>query len=65
MQLFHLKTDRGERKSLLKEHADRVESLLMLLNKEVSRGRSTPGNPVSNDRDVTFLPKGVSLPAAE
>lgn len=65
MQLFNLKTDRGERKNLIDEHPERVASLFRLLNNEVTQGRSTPGKPVSNDRDVTFLPKGVSPPDTE
>jgi arylsulfatase A len=65
MQLFDLNRDRGERKNLLDEHPERVATLLRQLKKDVSQGRSTPGNPVSNDREVTFLPKGVSLPVRE
>ena len=65
MQLFDLKSDRGEKRNLLDKHADQAAALLKQLNLEVTQGRSTPGNPVSNDRDVTFLPKGVSLPDQE
>jgi arylsulfatase A len=65
LQLFDLKGDRGERKNLHAEHPERVASLLRQLKQEVSQGRSTSGSPVSNDRDVTFLPKGVSLPERE
>lgn len=65
MQLYNLKSDRGERKNLIDVHPERVNSLLRSLSHEVARGRSTPGKPVSNDRDVSFLPKGVSLPAGE
>lgn len=65
MQLFDLKVDRGEQKNLLDEHPERVATLLRQLNREVKQGRSTSGNPVSNDRDVTFLPKGVALPVRE
>jgi arylsulfatase A len=39
--------------------------LLKLLSKEVSQGRCTPGNKISNDREVVFLPKGVSLSPAK
>ncbi len=62
MQLFNLNADRGELNNLLKEHPEVVEELLLLLSKEVSQGRCTPGKPVSNDRDVQFLPAGVSMP---
>jgi arylsulfatase A len=41
-----------------------VAELLLLLNAQVQAGRSTPGNQLTNDRDVTFLPEGVSLPTA-
>lgn len=63
LQLYHLKTDRGERKNLLDQHPDRVNQLLLLLDDLVSSGRSTPGKPVANDRDVTFLPNGVQPPS--
>jgi arylsulfatase A len=65
MQLYDLQSDRGEQANLLEQHPDRVAALLQLLTKQVAEGRSTPGRPVSNDRDVTFLPKGVSLPATD
>ena len=63
MQLFNLKDDRGERKNLLKENPEQVAALLKQLAQEVANGRSTAGNPVSNDRDVEFLPAGVSMPS--
>lgn len=65
MQLYNLKADRGERKNLINEHPDQVVSLLRLLNTEVTQGRSTPGKPINNDREVTFLPQGIALPVAE
>lgn len=64
MQLFNLKTDRAEQTNLLQKEQKRVSSLLNLLNEQVTQGRCTPGNAVSNDRVVSFLPKGVSLPKA-
>ena len=63
MQLFHLGDDPGERRNLVAEHPERVASLLRTLDEEVRRGRSTPGEPISNDREVTFLPAGVKMPA--
>ncbi|MDF1739083.1 MAG: arylsulfatase [Verrucomicrobiales bacterium] len=62
MQLYNLKNDRSEQSNLLHEHPAKVNELLRLLNEEVTRGRSTPGEAVSNDRNVTFLPAGVLLP---
>ena len=63
MQLFHLGDEPGERRNLVAEHPERVASLLRTLDEEVRRGRSTPGEPSSNDREVTFLPAGVKMPA--
>ncbi len=62
MQLFNLKSDRGEQKNLVQENPDKVNELLQQLASEVQQGRCTPGNPVSNDRDVSFLPAGVTMP---
>ncbi|MFT5128609.1 MAG: arylsulfatase A [Rhodothermales bacterium] len=62
MQLFNLDEDRGERTNLLASQPEKVASLLKLLDRQVSNGRCTPGEAVKNDRDVTFLPKGVSMP---
>lgn len=56
MQLFDLATDKSERKNLADKHPDKVKTLLQLLDDQVSRGRCTPGEAVSNDRNVTFLP---------
>jgi arylsulfatase A len=62
MQLFNLDEDPSERKNLLSEQPEKVKSLLRLLDRQVRRGRCTPGEAVSNDRKVTFLPAGVTLP---
>ena len=62
LQLYNLQEDRGERTNLAKQHPERVASLLRLLDQQVTEGRSTPGTPVTNDREVTFLLEGVSLP---
>ena len=58
IQLYNLKADKAEQNNLFKQRKDKVKELLDLLEKEVSSGRCTPGKPVSNDRKVTFLPKG-------
>ena len=62
LQLYNLKNDPGERKNLAETNPELVETLLNLIVKEVSAGRSTPGNRVPNDREIKFLPKGVSPP---
>ena len=60
MQLFNLRSDRGEQTNLVEDNPQQVERLLQLLSKEVENGRCTPGNPVANDREVKFLPRGSS-----
>jgi arylsulfatase A len=62
MQLFNLAHDPGEHENLLSKDPARVETLLLLLARQVERGRCTPGEAVANDRDITFLPDGVALP---
>ncbi|MEM6674526.1 MAG: arylsulfatase [Planctomycetota bacterium] len=64
LQLFNLDEDPGERTNLVSEHPERVAALLRLLDDQVRRGRSTPGDPVPNDRAIEFLPDGVALPPA-
>ena len=64
LQLFNLKTDRGERENLLQKEPERVSALIHLLNRQVAQGRCTPGKAVSNDRKVSFLPKGISSPVS-
>ena len=65
MQLFNLADDPGEQRNLVLAHPDKVRELISLLDRQVHRGRCTPGEAVSNDRDVTFLPDGISLPPGE
>jgi arylsulfatase A len=65
MQLFNLEDDPGEQNNLVSEQPDQVGMLLTLLNQQVQNGRCTPGEDVSNDRTVTFLPKGIALPGSE
>ena len=62
MQLFNLASDKGERNNLHEKNPDQLATLLRQLEKEVNNGRCTPGQAVPNDRDVTFLPKGVEMP---
>jgi arylsulfatase A len=61
MQLFNLKDDPSEQKNLVAVHKEKVAALLKLLDQQVQNGRCTPGEIVPNDRDVKFLPEGVSL----
>jgi arylsulfatase A len=63
MQLFNLVNDPGEKTNLIDDEPEKVQALLKLLAEQVRNGRCTPGEKVHNDRDVTFLPRGVSMPA--
>lgn len=65
MQLYDLANDPAEQINLLKTNPKMVETLLKQLTKEVAAGRSTPGKPVPNDREIKFLPKSVSPPLVE
>ena len=62
LQLFHLGDDPAETTNVAADHPEEVNRLLRLLNKQVAAGRCTPGEPLSNDREVKFLPAGLSLP---
>jgi arylsulfatase A len=62
LQLFNLDDDRGEQTNLADSQPEKVASLLRLLEGQVKNGRCTPGDAVANDRDVKFLPAGVSMP---
>lgn len=62
MQLFNLSDDPSETTNLVDKNPEKVNALLRLLASQVDSGRCTPGDAVSNDRTVTFLPTGVSLP---
>ncbi len=65
MQLYNLADDPAETRNLVKSHPERVAALLRLLDQQVRAGRCTPGDPLTNDRDVQFLPAGVTLPATD
>jgi arylsulfatase A len=59
LQLYDLVVDPGETTNVAAENPEVVDDLLRALAEEVRRGRSTPGEPVPNDRDVTFLPDAL------
>ena len=62
IQLFNLKRDKGERKNLQAKNKVKVKELIQVLDTLVKNGRSAPGKPVPNDREVSYLPKGFSIP---
>ncbi|MEN8693235.1 MAG: sulfatase family protein [Akkermansiaceae bacterium] len=57
MQLFNLKNDPAEKINLISKNPAKAETLLALLKDQVENGRSTPGEPVINDREVSFMPE--------
>ena len=62
IQLFNLKQDKAERKNLQAKNNAKVQELIEVLDKEVRNGRSSSGKKVPNDREVSFLPKGFTMP---
>lgn len=56
VQLFDLERDPGESRNLAAEHPGKVAELKALLDESISRGRTTPGPNLSNDRDVKSFP---------
>lgn len=62
MQLYDLAEDPAETNNLVNEKPEKVRDLLPLLDQQDRDGRSTPGDKLSNDRNVSFLPAGVTLP---
>jgi arylsulfatase A len=65
LQLYDLSQDVAETTNIAEKHPEKVRHLLRLLDDIVQKGRSTAGDALSNDREVTFLPKGVMLPEKE
>ncbi len=61
LQLYNLREDPAEKTNVALDNPEQVQLLLSMLEADVQRGRSTPGESLTNDRDVTFLPAGVSL----
>ncbi|MEM8709362.1 MAG: arylsulfatase [Planctomycetota bacterium] len=53
LQLYDLSQDPGETTNVAADHPDRVERMLKILMSDVARGRSTPGDPRPNDREIT------------
>ncbi len=49
LQLYDLDADIGERQNISERHPDVVEQLKSLLTQYVRNGRSTPGEPQSNE----------------
>jgi arylsulfatase A-like enzyme len=63
-QLYDLATDLGETKNLADEQTERVAEMKLLLEKLITDGRSTAGEPQKNDVEVVRYPK-ASTPKAK
>jgi len=55
VQLFNIARDPGESDNLAAEHPDRVRTMIGILKQQIAAGRSTPGPPLQNDRQVNIL----------
>lgn len=56
MQLYNLSKDRSEQNNVLEEFPDKASELHALLSDTIQAGRSTEGEPLENDREVTVSP---------
>jgi hypothetical protein len=54
-QLYDLANDPGERVNLAPKHPDRVVAMKAALERDIARGRSTPGPDVPNDAAITLV----------
>jgi arylsulfatase A-like enzyme len=52
VQLIDMTLDLGEENNLARKHPAKVKSLHALLDAQISRGRSTPGEPQANDAKI-------------
>ncbi len=52
MQLYNINEDLSEEDNLLEKYPEKVDSLINLLEKIVSEGRSTPGKKLENDTQI-------------
>ncbi|TWT71389.1 Arylsulfatase [Crateriforma conspicua] len=57
MQLYRINEDFGERHNVIEQYPDKAKELLTLLESYVAKGRSTPGQPQSNDAEIDLWKK--------
>jgi arylsulfatase A len=57
VQLYNLADDLGETKNLAAAMPEKVAEMKALLEKLITDGRSTPGQPQKNDVEVVRFPK--------
>jgi len=55
VQLFNLASDPHEDTNLAARYPDRVRSMVTLLQRQIERGRSTPGPKLQNDKNVRII----------
>ena len=59
VQLYNLRQDLSEATNLVAEHSDRAQAMAELLAKAIKDGRSTPGEPQSNEGWPDTIPERV------
>ncbi len=64
MQLFDLATDPGEATNLATTHPERVATMTAMLQRDIDRGRTTPGPDQANDVPITMLKRTARKAAA-
>jgi len=62
IQLYNLAEDLGETKNLAAQQPERVAEMRALLEKVITAGRSTPGQPQPNDVKVRRYATGDTIP---
>jgi hypothetical protein len=58
VQLYDLAHDVGEQHNVQAQHPETVQRLTKLLVQQVAAGRSTPGQPQANDREIDVYKDG-------
>ena len=58
IQLYDMRADVGERANVQDKHPDVVVRLTKLLEKYVADGRTTPGAPQKNSREIDIWKAG-------
>jgi arylsulfatase A-like enzyme len=59
LQLYNMRTDESETTNQVDRHPEVVESLLAELSQEITRGRSTPGEPQPNDVEIDLFKRAT------
>lgn len=54
-QLYDLAADPGEKNNLVAEHPDRVAKMKAMMEEAIARGRTTPGEMLKNDVEISMI----------